>query len=280
MNRRAREMGSLGFGLLGILLAVPTPGHTAGIRDLTDGWLLGPAAVAAFLGPPLLSPNGTWLLAGQSRLFGRPELPVAQLQLGLRVRRGPGQPSLGLNWQSLGEGLYQERQYTGHLQWGKRPVLGLEVRSLAVRSGGALGFSVRSDTRWQVAVTAQVNGGLGTAAKFQVQVWLPVVAGGSWSGGEGRQPLLRLQWWGGPTAAALAVDLKEDQTPTAGAEWWFGHGGAAWGLRVDPATGTLGPVVSWRKGSLLFRSSHLAHPQLGVTHRVQVGWGSWGAPRW
>lgn len=279
MTRPSRHRSCLLLlGGFGILSALPTAGRAAGIRDLSDGWLLSPAAVAAFLDRRPAPPRGAWVLAGQSRLYGLPDLPVVQLRLG--VRRGPRGPSLGLNWQALGDGLFQEQQHEAHLQWGRRPVLGVAIRSLTVRSGGALGFPEQTAGRWQVALTTQFDQRWGPDASLQAQAWWFVAAGGSWSGGEGRRPLLRVQGWRGPTAAALVVDLKADRTPIVGVEWSLGNAGGAWGLRVDPATGSLGPVFSWRRGAMLLRSSHLLHPQLGTTHRWQIGWGSWGAPRW
>jgi len=256
------------------------PSAAAGIRNLADGWLLGPAATAAFIGGQDAPGGGVWAMAGQNRLYGLPELPVTALCLGARLGRLPGQPTVDICWQSLGRGLYREDDYRVHFQVGKMPVLGVALRSVAIHTGGYAGIQTGQDHHWQAAVTIQA-GWQGTAGTHvQTQLWLSLAAGGSVASGSGRRPLLRMQGWQGPLALALAVDLTADRVPTVGLEWDLAWGGGGCGLRLDPATGSLGPVLYWRRRLLLVRTSHLVHPQLGVTHRVQLGVGNWGAPRW
>jgi hypothetical protein len=50
-------------------------------------------------------------------------------------------------------------------------------------------------------------------------------------------------------------------------------GDTALGLRADPATGILGLTLVWLGAGVMIRTSHLAHPDLGLTHRFQVGFG-------
>jgi len=266
-------------------LACPSACPATGGRDLVDGWLLGPAAAAEFVGGPATAQGGVWATVGQSRLFGMSELPVAAVNVGLRLARWPGQPTLAVAWQTLGEGLYREDDRRLHLQLGNLPAVGIALRSVVIRTGGELGISLRTVSQWQAAVTFQAQWRPAPGARLQVQLWLDAGHGGDRQnggrqGGDARRPLARIQGWQGPMALAAALDLKPDQTPTVSLEWNLGWGGGACGLRADPATGSLGPVLVFRRGRLLVRTSHLSHPVLGVTHRVQLGLGSWGAPRW
>jgi hypothetical protein len=51
---------------------------------------------------------------------------------------------------------------------------------------------------------------------------------------------------------------------------------ASLGLRIEPWSRAVGMVTGWRVGSLLLRTSHLLHPDLGTTHRwgLDLGGGS------
>ncbi len=281
--RRRRRVPSLTECLCAIMLGTwldPMPAAAAGIHDLADGWLLGPAATAEFLSGPAPAGSGAWATAGQSRLYGLPTLPVVGVDLGLRWIAGPGQPSVAASWQTLGQGLFATTDWRWHLQAGQRPALGVAMQSLTVRSGGEVDIARHSETHWQVALTVQTEWRPTPSAAVQAQLWLSLDAADRWWDGQARRPLLRMQGWRGPMALAVAVDLKPDQTPVVSLEWALSWGGGGCGLRADPATGTVGPILVWRRGSLLVRTSHLAHPQLGVTHRIQLGIGAWGAPRW
>ncbi len=256
------------------------PVQASGARDLADGWLLGPAATVEFLAGQPLSPDGFWVTAGQSRLFNLPSLPVLAVEAGLRLGQWPGKPVLAVAWQTLGEGIFVEDQRRVHLQWGQVPVVGLAWRSVGTRTGGISGAEERQDDRWSVDAVLQGSWRPVAASKVEARLWLPLTSGGLNSLADARRPFLQLQGWAGATALAVTVDRKADQTPTVALEWGLGWGGGSCGLRVDLATGVAGPVINWRRGLLLVRTSHLAHPQLGVTHRLQVGFGAWGAAPW
>ncbi len=249
-------------------------------RDLADGWLLGPAATAEFLAGHALEPGGVWATTGQSRLFGVASLPVMAVQAGLSLAQWPGRPSVETRWQTLGEGLFSEDTYEIHGQVGRRPVVGLAYRTVRTQTGGFADIARQADSRWQAALTIQAQWSLPESVRVQARLWLPAAEGGANHEAEGRRPLARIQGWNGALALAVAVDLKADQSPAVSLEWDLGWGGGACGMRVDLATGIVGPVVQWRRGLLLIRTSHLVHPQLGVTHHFELGLGAWGAPRW
>ncbi len=277
---RVRQRLLVGLLIVTVGVAEPSVVVAAGIRDLADGWLLGLAATGEFLGPPALSTGGAWVAAGHSRLYGMAELPVSALTGGVRFSGWPGDPTLTVGWQNLGEGLFQEHQLEAHLQLGTAPVAGLAVLSTVTQTGGSAGIDSQKDTHWQSAFTVQGGWRPSATGRVQIQFWLPLVQHNGSSMVAARQRLVRAQGWQGPLVLAAAVDLTPDQTPTVSLEWGLRAGGAACGLRADLATGALGPVLYLRRGQILVRSSHLVHPQLGVSHRLQVGLGTWEAPRW
>lgn len=267
------------FLLLGCLVHGPIV-VAGGVRDLADGWLLGVGASGEYLNGQAVRTGGIWVVAGQSRLFDMAVLPLLALDGGVRLRRWPGQPTLTVGWQTLGKGLYREELRRAHLQLGATRALGIYWWSHTAQSGGQDGIPWQRDVHWRVALTVQGEWRPSPTGFVQFQLRLPVAEGdNTWLAGA-RQSLARVQGWQGPMALAAAIDLRPDRTPTVSLEWDLGGGGAACGLRVDLATGTLGPVLYLRRGMLLVRTSHLAHPQLGITHRLQVGFGAWGAPRW
>jgi len=82
-------------------------------------------------------------------------------------------------------------------------------------------------------------------------------------------------------ALALRLDVAADGRPVFGWEALAGLGGSlgvAW--RADRASGAMGGGLIWRSARLRLRTSHLAHPDLGLTHRIEIGVGRPGASPW
>jgi len=280
-GNRARVGLTLAVGTVLILVWSPQGAPAAGIRDLTDGWLLGPAATAHLLGlVPTVRDVPVWLVAGHSRLYGLPELPIAAVTAGVRIGPWPGTPSLAISWQTLGQGLYRENERCVHVQWGRRLILGVQLLSRTLRTGGEAGVPERQESFGRVRATAQIDWDFGPESIVQLRLNLPIADPVEFRRRAGRSRLLAVQGWRGTIGFATAVDMKPDQTPTVGLEWYLGWGGTACGVRIEPSVGTLGPVFAWGRGAMVFRSSHLAHPQLGITHRFELGFGFGGGPRW
>jgi hypothetical protein len=252
----------------------------AGTRDLADGWLLGLGAVAHVLGTPPGSPTGTWLSAGQTRLFGLPELPVLALEAGWRQTGWPGPLSCVVTWQRLGDPLFLEDVGNVHVQFGRQPVLGLAVGRVQVTTEAREFDLVPTLSAWQTTFSVQWDWRPSRTTELRMLLWLSLAEPDEATLSRARRPLLKVEGWRGQVALAAAVDLKADQTPTFGLEVVLGSGRAAWGLRLEPESGVAGPVFHWCRGRLQLGTSHLAHPQLGVTHRFRIALGAWGAPRW
>ena len=258
----------------------PGPIAAAGIRDLTDGWLLGTGAVAALLGGAA-GAGGPWLAAGQSSLYGMSELPLRALTGGFSLPGWPGRPALSAEWQLLGAGLYRDELRRLEVQFGRRPALGLDLRTFTQHTGGVDDVPAATSSRTTVAVICQAQWSPAADVVIGGRLWLAVGSAVSpAAAAEARRPFIRVQGRRGAAALAFAVDLKGDLTPAVGIEGMLGRGGAGCGLRLDLATATVGPVVCLRRGALLLRTSHLAHPMLGITHRVEVGWGAGGGAAW
>jgi hypothetical protein len=255
-------------------------GLGAGTRDLADGWLLGPGAVGRLLGDRSAPSAGAWGSAGQARLYGMAELPVSALAVGWRLARWPGQPTCEVSWQRLGDAYFREDERRVHLQVGRILSWGLMVGQVRATTDIAGVEPLPALSVWHAAMTAQWDWYPAPDSGVRVQLWLSLREAGEADLARARRPLLRAESWRGPTAVAVAVDLKADLTPVLGLEAVLGGGGAACGVRLEPDVGVVGPVLYLRRGALQLGTSHLMHPQLGVTHRLRVGFGAWGAPRW
>jgi len=251
----------------------------AGVRDVDDGWLMGPAGVAAFLGTNTGPSAGLWSTVGYTRLYSLNEVPITRIELGYRLAKTWGAPTVAISWQGLGEGLYREQNTRLHLQWGNPLALGLAGTQVLVESGGGE-FELQRLSSWDLRATGNLLWQLAPRFEIRAEVWLPLAASEDSLTKMGRRRLGRLQGWHEQVSFGLTVDLKPTLQPTVGLEWDLAWGSAAMGLRLDPSTAVVGPVVYVSHRNILIQTSHLVHPQLGVTHRFQIGVGHWGAARW
>jgi hypothetical protein len=252
--------------LLVVSLVWTHPTVGGGSRDLEDGWLLPVAEVVALLGASPAprtddAAAGGWLACGQGLLYGMPELPLLQLAGGWRVRRW----GVAATWQRLGRELYREDQLRLELVWGHHWHAALTVCRDHLRLGTEaarhhLGASLHCRCPVQRDVFLQIS-------------W-PLVSPPAWHEARGQQRWLLLT---GPLPASswvVAVDRSGTGVPTV----QMGILGrlapqVSLGLRGELATGSVGLTTAWRWGACLIRSSHLAHPELGLTHRWSVAWG-------
>jgi len=284
LPRRRRILDPCGV-LLALLCAAggAQEAGAGGIRDLADAWLV-PAA-RLLDGPPTgeepgevpgevsgkapgqaPGPGGAggggWSVGvAHGRLFGLD--PLAQRGLSLRHRAGPWR--LCARWERLGRDLYREDLAAAELLLGQRWRLGGQVvwQRLAL-AGAEARRHVTVDLRLEVSLP----GGL------QAALWWPLAGVPPWYGMGGLRRWLRLD--GGHRAAwAVAIDRQADGEPVIQAEIMLALvAGIHLGLRAEPRSATTGLVTSWRVAGLLLRSSHLAHPELGVTHRWGLELGS------
>jgi len=257
------------LGVLALLSLASTRPETllaAGGKDLEDGWLVPVARILDLL-PPGGSVRsgsqrrGVWFQAGMANLYGMAELPLQQLATGLISGKLTGI----LAWQALGQGLYREERFLVRLVFGgawKMSIAGgrcwLAVNGDPVGAQSALGLALRSPVTHPITL----------------QVAWQLLAPPTWHDGRGQQRWCWLSGRFGDACWAVTLDRSENGVPSFQTEILLAlTAGFAWGARAEPATGSLGFITVWRRFSLLVRSSHLAHPELGLTHRWSVSLG-------
>lgn len=255
-------------------LALTSPADAAGLRRLDSAWLLPAPLEAVLLGPaPAADGNGgAWLRAGQARLFGMPELPARLVAVG-----GAGTAwAAEVGWETLGDGVLRDDRLLARGLVGRRPRLGLRLERRTLQPGpGEAGRSLAVDL--EMAVAGVVAGWGAWSAMLH---WPLLRDHDPWLGTE---PESRL---GAAVAApgravAVALQVAADGNPALGWEALAGlGGGVALSWRSDPASGAAGGGLVWRHGRLRLRTSHLAHPELGLTHRLELRIGRSGGAPW
>ncbi|MFT5232656.1 MAG: hypothetical protein ACI9UQ_000678, partial [Candidatus Krumholzibacteriia bacterium] len=269
-----KRMRKVGFLFVLVLADLCT---AAGTHLVEDGWLLGKGGVAIFLSGQSQQSTGLWSTVGHSALYQMNEFPATQASFGARLGEGWAKTTIAASWHVLGSGMFGQQNAELHLQWGQSFAVGFAGSILQTTSGGAHGFAVQKSMRWRLSLTGNHIWEVGALTQVRTEVWLPLASAVGEGFVDARTRLLRIQGWHERVAFGVAVDLKPNLAPTMGLEWDLAWGAAALGLRLDPSTGVVGPVVYLRRAKLLVQTSHLVHPQLGVTHRFQIGVGNWGA---
>lgn len=246
-----------------VLLAALAPATVAtagGVRDLADAWLVDGRELAGWLRPG--PPDGAaawWLEATQGRLWGLPELP----QAGVRLVHDPSPWLVTLGWERLGAELYAERTLRGQVvrDCGWLVGLGVEHRDLA------LAGSASADH-----LSLLLNVGTPPLGPFRCDVSWPLTAAPPWFGTRGPRRWLRLLYASASGLLAVRADRRPDGSPTVQVEVVLPLAPRlACSGRLDAGSATLGFGTAWRVGRLLLRTAHLAHPDLGVSHRVGLG---------
>ena len=233
-----------------------------GTRDLADAWLVSAERAAAVVGQD--GADGWSAQLSQGRLFGLPELP----QAGVRVGRRGGRIDAALSWERLGRDLYREDTWRGELLFGGRLRLGMRVVLARLELDG----DTRRDHR-----EIDLRGRIPLTRRIVLDVWWPLRPAPSWYGRAGLRRWLRIEGGDGGLAWTVAIDRTVSGTPVVGGEVLIGPARqAALGVRYDSWSGGAGLCSAWRIRRLILRTSHLLHPDLGVSHRWCLGLG--GAP--
>ena len=229
----------------------------AAVRDFGQVWLLDDAPAAHWLaGNPDTPRMGSGVAWGQGRLFGLPQLMQSHLAASLAW----GEAHFRGSWEELGGDLARERSLELGLEYRRGWIVCLNARQRRFLVQG------EETLTWH-------EGYLGLGHTWQLPdggslqvLWHPRTLGSSVTG---QRPLLAAQViledvvMGLRGARRLSGDLTLDLDL-----YWRLAASLALELRLDPASGALGPGLHLRRGRLLLRTSHLAHPQLGVTHRL------------
>jgi hypothetical protein len=250
-------------------LTWPPELRAAGGKNLEDGWLIPVAEVLGLLpagGQPTQRDgrSGVWFQTGLARLYGMAELPLQRLAAGLRA----GPLTGTLTWQGLGRELYREEQFHFRLVCGTTwcGSIASGLHRLSVLGG---------DSRHQAAVELALRSPV--TAPVTVQVAWALLPSPAWHAGRGQRRWLWITGRLQQTRWAVALDRSESGVPSFQAELLLGlTSGFAWGFRSEPVTGSHGFITIWRRSSFLLRTSHIAHPDLGLTHRWSLAFGRLG----
>jgi hypothetical protein len=245
-------------------LACPEPAGAGGCRDLEDAWLLPPGRIVILLSrmkpdhadTARVSPAArAWFSAGLGRLYGMPELPLRAVAAGWPALRC----AWAASWQRLGTGMLTEDRLRLRFLQGGDHRLGLGGGLDRLRAGGgrtAVLGELSAEVVWPGpgGVVGRVSWPLATMGETERRRawrrWLGVTGGGG-----------DLVW-------AVAVDRSGTGRPAIQLELTARLAtGCGLSCRAEPATGTVGINTAWLWRGALLRTSHLVHPDLGVTHR-------------
>lgn len=244
------------------VLACPTAAPGAGLRHLDDGWLATPRETKVLLAVQGGADARGWgwsAGAGSGRLFGMPELEVRALELACRRRDRHGAWSLSGTWRGTGGGLLETRGWT--LEAGRTGVWSVGLRLLQEtmlldgRAGPDHGEADlvlgRRQPPWSLDLHLPLDGPAPADARHL-------------------RPVFRATLGTGQALAVVSCVRRGGDELLAGAELALGLGQVALFLRFDGASHSLGPGLAVVRGRLMVRTSHLAHPELGLSHRAQV----------
>ena len=259
-----------GLVAVGVVLATGAVSG-AGLRGVGDGWLVTPADVVTIVTPrsaAAASVAGVWLTVGQARLWGLSELPVREIDAGLGLPFLGGVAGIGAGWQRTGSGPFQADRTAAWAgwdgPWGMRVAASRKSRRGEAPPAG-------SRTQWLLDGGPAMRVGRRGLLRLRVFVALSPARPGS----RDLVPLGRLTVLHAGGAFGLSWDRRPGDAPVLGGELCLAMGRTvALGMRFDGASRSLGPELAVRVGTGLGRTSHMVHPVLGVTHRVQLAVGA------
>lgn len=251
-----------------VLSCLASGAPAAGLLTVGDGFLTSPAVLAG-QGD---GASGVWGTAGQARLWGMAELPVTELSAGWSRGHGSGSIAMAGRWSRIGNGPVRQERIAVRLRGGGRWSMAVQVIGRRV--------GIESDPgAWRADWSAELGRMFEPGGAVAVEVHLAMVSvrdGGS----DEPEPLATVAVHTAGAAGALEVHRGRKAEPDLGVDaWLLGPRGLAVGVRWDGASGSLGPTVAARRGSIMLRTAHTLHPVLGLTHRCELVWGALGAAR-
>jgi hypothetical protein len=253
---------------------MPVAAPAGGLKDLPDGWLISRSHVADLLVPDRAwehgrqPTGGVSATAGQASLFGMTELPQYYLEAGYCSRRF----EVVASWQRTGADLYREERLSilGAVGQGWRLLLSASaelqrIAGSASQTGLVAGLGLASPPfrSWSVAIQWPLTSPPAWQGERALRRWL-VIAGSLASRAHGALAVDR----DGRGNPVLQTDLMIQVAPRCGLGW-----------RSEPATGSFGLTTAWAWPTLMLRSAHTVHPELGPTHRWSLTLGCLGSLR-
>lgn len=242
-------------------------GRAEGLRRIDSAWLVPSAlSAAAIAGRTTPAIGGAWLRTGQMRLFGLADLSARSLAVGWR---GRGSVAVEAVWDAVGRGAFRDGRGLLRAEVGHRWRLGAQASWRRLQPGIGNGLDQR-------AVDLVVGGTVpaGALGMCDFRVFAPLVRSGPPELDPEPYRRARLVLAGRGRAVACALEAGPDGRPSGSWEVLCGIGGGvgvAW--LADGASGALGGGLTWQRGPVRLRTNHLAHPELGLTHRIEVALG-------
>jgi hypothetical protein len=280
------KMLSLYFWILLLMFFVGTALSTAsGLRDVSDGWIFPTGEIVKLLGkqewvplaiPMLNDGSGAWVVAGGMQLFGMPELPVQMAGLGLRLGKGASNWVANFQWQRTGSGIFQSDLQTFAFSWNKNWGLGFCLSRRLTSLG-----SEELDAWLGLAFRVDIPPVHVASYRIISQLQIPLGSSHAWQIMEPRQSRFKFGVTSGRLGLATVLDKTSGSGWAAGLEIFIAlNQGFGFSVLSDPATGSLGPGTIWVWDNLLIKTSHIVHPELGLTHRITLTAGALGAVTW
>jgi len=269
---------------LGLVL-IPLSVLGSGLRNIEDGWLFSTREMVSLLKPDsfagsdsLMNTNdsGLWAVVGSMQLFGMPELPVTSLGLGAKLSRGKSSWVVGGLWQRTGRGVFQSDIQSLTFGWEKQwqANFNLERNSWTIANRS---MPSRVGLMLMLKPPLKNNGKWTVGSEIRIPIW----ASSDWRNHEMRQGRFKVSLFRDNMVLVGSFEKKADFGWALGLEVAVALvSGVGITSRFDPDTGSLGPGTIWILRKLLLKTSHVIHPDLGLTHRVTLTTGSLQAVPW
>jgi hypothetical protein len=234
--------------------------------DIDSGWLVDAHRLDAFMATEGAGPaadRGYRIRLGSGRLHGMSALPMLAVGLDMHHRGR----SMSIGWNRTGESLWREDSLYLEL-------IPLSRLSPILRIDYVLGRCLDETISESLLPSLGARLLIGDVLHVQGRYDLPLARQDT-----GRRPLLGLDVRNGCWLAALHLDRVSRAAPSLrGSVNYRFSSAASVGVLVEPETSTWGYLLCVRKGRLLLRTSHLMHPALGVTHRLELTIGCGAKP--
>ncbi|MCP4292845.1 MAG: hypothetical protein GY780_13555 [bacterium] len=272
------ERSHLGIcsGIL-FFLMIPVSAMSSGLKDFNDSWLIPPNLVHDLMSPANQNDHSNdfylWS-AGQGRLFEMHELKQQFLSFETQLTTHGIPWAFIFAWQKTGLGDFVENRFQADVFWGQNAQWGMGT----THSIQELGKRQEPTKKNYFALFRYPYNGTGFSCYLELR-W-PVFSSSENVNFTERTNFLKGVFEGEDFAFATVVDRNGDGVPQIGFQLFFVlSDGVGLAMRTDLATGSLGPQLSLSKGLLLLRTSHLVHPQLGITHRLEFSLGRFGGSK-
>lgn len=232
--------------------------------DVGRAWPVPPTAMTRFMtGADGEDPGEArfWLGTTRSALLASPDLIQSRLECAL-----DGPWSGGAAWQRTGAsgGIWSEDRFEAHLGRGGAAAWRLEGEVRRMGDG---------QETWPTAWTLAVRVGLAPLRGVVMEARLEAAASRrDWSRW-GAPPWLRMRSVAGAWLSVATLTPDGGGAPRLRIrQWWRAASPLAVGVGRDGLDGSVALLLAARRGPLLIRSRHGAHPLLGVLHQWQVVW--------